>query len=58
MTRKTYVALAEALKKSRPSQADAKAEDTWKATVENVAVALKSLSSGFNRDKFLEACYK
>jgi len=62
MTRKHFIALAEALLISKPltdeHNIDPSIEtyNAWRETVENVAVTCQGFNMSFDRDRFLTAC--
>lgn len=55
MTRKHYKIIAEAMAESKPHLYPDSMQ-TWKATVETLAMYLQHNNANFDKDKFLEAC--
>ena len=60
MTRKHFVALANALACSRPVQGEDFEEATaqWRCDIQAVADVCREQNPNFDRERFLNACYK
>lgn len=56
MTKKHFIALANALKSVRPDKSDYKAWDQWQNTVGAVASVCEQQNAAFNRSTFYKAC--
>ena len=54
MTRKDYIALAQALTVTRRDRKQS--EETWREAVQNIADVLQADNGRFNRRRFLVAC--
>ena len=57
MTRKHFKAIAEAFKYGRPAPHwDANKRTQWSMDVRAMADVCRTFNSGFDRDRFIEAC--
>ena len=58
MTRKDYVALAEALQRVQPitSSSFARPRSTWYRCVDSIADVLETDNPRFDRERFVKAC--